>query len=198
MIESIASVITNFLIKREVVNQDEKDIYKYGYEILISSIIGILLVLILGLITNSLIVSMIFIAVFCSLRFKCGGYHADSYVACNLVFTTVFIIVLLIEKFSEKVLISSAILFMIYLMGFLVMYMYAPVENRNKPLDEDEKKKGRRESYILYIVWSVIAGILYKYNYNIMVTLTATILMVVVLMLAGVAKERKFRYAEKG
>lgn len=198
MIEYIAGRISNYLIKREVVSREEKDVYEYGFQILLSTILGILIVLILGLAANSLITSLIFIAVFCSLRFKCGGYHANSYLTCNIVFTMVFMIVLLVEKFSEKVLISPAILFMIYLLGFFVMYMYAPVENVNKPLDEDEKRKGKRESYILYAMWSAVGLILYIYNYNAMVTLTATIFMVVILMLAGIAKERKFKYAENG
>ena len=121
MIEIAAGLVTNYLVKREVVNQDEKDVYKYGFEILFSTILGICIVLILGLTAGSLMTSLIFIAVFCSLRIKCGGYHADSYLSCNVVFTTVFLIVLMVEKFSEKVLVSPPILFMVYLLGFLVI-----------------------------------------------------------------------------
>jgi accessory gene regulator protein AgrB len=87
---------------------------------------------------------------------------------------------------------------MIYLLGVIVVHMYAPVENVNKPLDMEEKKKGRKESHILYVIWSVVGFVLYTYNYSAMVALTATVLMVIILMLAGVAKERKFKYAEKG
>ena len=198
MIEIAAGLVTNYLVKREVVNQDEKDVYKYGFEILFSTILGICIVLILGLTAGSLMTSLIFIAVFCSLRIKCGGYHADSYLSCNVVFTTVFLIVLMVEKFSEKVLVSPPILFMVYLLGFLVIYIYAPVENVNKPLDMEEKKKGRKESHILYALWSVIGLVLYTYNYSAIVALTATVMMVIILMLAGIAKERKFKYAEKG
>ena len=44
----------------------------------------------------------------------------------------------------------------------------------------------------------LVGFVLYTYNYSAMVALTATVLMVIILMLAGVAKERKFKYAEKG
>ncbi len=198
MIEIAAGLVTNYLVRREVVNQDEKDVYKYGFEILFSTILGICIVLILGLTAGSLMTSLIFITVFSSLRFKCGGYHADSYLSCNVVYTIVFMIVLMIEKFSEKVLVSPPVLVMIYLLGVIVVHMYAPVENVNKPLDMEEKKKGRKESHILYVIWAVVGFVLYTYNYSAMVALTATVLMVIILMLAGVAKERKFKYAEKG
>ena len=196
MIESIASIITNFLIKRDVVTQKDKDIYKYGFEILLSSIIGILLVLVFGMAAGSLITSLIFILVFCSLRFKCGGYHANSYISCNIVFVTVFMVVLLIEKFSENVAISPPTFILIFLLGLFVMYKYAPVENVNKPLDEDEKKSGKRQSFVLYIVWWVVGVVLYKIAYSVMVALAASLLMVIILMLVGFVKERKIKYAE--
>jgi hypothetical protein len=43
MIELIAKRLTGYLVSKDIIEKEEIDVYKYGYEILTSSLLGVLL-----------------------------------------------------------------------------------------------------------------------------------------------------------
>ena len=49
MFKSYASKITSFLIENKEINQDDYEVYKYGFEVLIAFIVNIAIVLSIGL-----------------------------------------------------------------------------------------------------------------------------------------------------
>ena len=54
MIHRISKQIANFLLFNNVINKDEIDVYIYGYEVMISSLIDFMIVLIAGILSNEL------------------------------------------------------------------------------------------------------------------------------------------------
>lgn len=91
MINELSNIITLRLQKVGVI-QDKFEIYKYGFELLISSLIGISLILIIGLLSNTFSDSLVFLVCFIILRQCTGGYHSKSYLSCNLSFISVYLI----------------------------------------------------------------------------------------------------------
>lgn len=79
MIDLLSSKISSKFVEHKIITEDMVDIYKYGVEITISSIIGFILILIIGLIFKSLMQALIFYIIFIILRSFTGGYHASSY-----------------------------------------------------------------------------------------------------------------------
>lgn len=83
MINRLSTLISDQFVKHNIIPKDAKDVYTYGVEITISSIIGFLITLAIGLLFDSLINAMIFYVIFISLRSMTGGYHAKTYLKCN-------------------------------------------------------------------------------------------------------------------
>ena len=54
MIHSVALVIADFFVSKDVITEEEKEVCAYGMELIISGIISIALVLIIGLINSGI------------------------------------------------------------------------------------------------------------------------------------------------
>lgn len=99
MFKSYASKITSFLIENKEINQDDYEVYKYGFEVLIAFIVNIAIVLSIGLLFNKIFYSIAFLICYCPIRQFAGGYHANNYTKCLLIFILIFI--LTINTFIE-------------------------------------------------------------------------------------------------
>ena len=101
----LVSIILNFMIKNNVISKDTEEIefYRYGIEITLSSLINIALISIIGIVTNYTFESTMFLAVFIIMRSFTGGYHANTYIKCNLVTSISFVILLLIFKIIRHI-----------------------------------------------------------------------------------------------
>lgn len=103
MITSLAQRIANFLFKNNAIDEKKIDIYIYGFEIIISSCINIIIATILGILFSQLIECLIFLLSFIFLRKYCGGYHANTYSKCNIIFTIITASVMLVSSMSISV-----------------------------------------------------------------------------------------------
>lgn len=54
MIHSVALIIADFFVSKDVITEEEKEVCAYGMELIISGIISIALVLIIGLINSGI------------------------------------------------------------------------------------------------------------------------------------------------
>ncbi len=86
MIKKLSTLISNQFVKRNIISEDAQDVYTYGVEITISSLIGFILVTTIGIIFKSLMQAIIFYVIFVALRSITGGYHASTYLKCNTIF----------------------------------------------------------------------------------------------------------------
>lgn len=98
MINYISKMITNFFLQQESISEDEKEIYQYGVEITISSILNILFVLLLSILFRSLLSGIVFLMCFIYVRRYTGGYHAETYFRCNSALCITYIVVFLISR----------------------------------------------------------------------------------------------------
>ena len=55
MITSISKKLASYLCRKNIIDKDKKEIYQYGYEVLISGLIGFAIVIILGILMNRFI-----------------------------------------------------------------------------------------------------------------------------------------------
>lgn len=153
----INRTLTNHLIAKNIVPKEDKEIYDYGFEMLFSTLMGYTIVLVTSLLMNSFFEGMIFLISFVLLRNYSGGYHADTHIKCNLFLFLSALFVL----FMSKVAIPYIYLIMIYVLLWHMIIMYAPIENKNKPLSENERKKYKRISVVLALIFGIISIILY-------------------------------------
>lgn len=194
MVRLLSSRLADFLIENKIVEAEDKEIYIYGYEILISSAIGVALVLILGFLFNLVIETVIFLAEFILIRQSCGGYHANSYLKCILSFLSVFVLVILALNIF-LVHYSYLIWIVLSAMCMSVMMELSPIENINKPLTQKTKSRNRKISIVLSAVVIIAAAILLgldaRKSLLIMLTLTAICLLMMYERLKGGANDEE-------
>lgn len=89
MINKIANCIADFVCDKKMheKNDYERAILVYGYEIILSSALSFAAVIVFGVAFCKLFEAIIFFLTFYFIRRRTGGYHADTYFKCNLIFS---------------------------------------------------------------------------------------------------------------
>ena len=64
MIALCAEYIVGFLCKNDIITDEEKNIYQYGFEIGISNLVNVFIAIMLGLLFSQLVSILIFLCVF--------------------------------------------------------------------------------------------------------------------------------------
>ncbi|MDO5558383.1 MAG: accessory gene regulator B family protein [Oscillospiraceae bacterium] len=180
MINLLTQHLLSFLKANINTTEDDIEVYKYGIEITISSLLNIIIILILSLIFNNVISGLCFLFCFILLRQFTGGYHAESYFKCNLALAISYLCVLFISNFIAKLPLSFVEGLLI--IGLIVVIIFSPVNNKHKPLTEQKKSVCKRVSIIIYSSLTVVSIVLksLRIYYGAVIALT---LLVVALMI---------------
>ncbi len=184
MISWIANYWVRFLLGRGLIEDDKMEIYQYGFELLLSSLITFAIVVFLGAIFKCLFAALLYFLLFACMRLICGGYHARHYWSCNLIFTVVTASLLLLFKYLPM---EGYAPFHYTSLAFsvLVVFAYAPVENENKPLNEGQKVFFRIISRITVVLIVLLSCLIYIMHNSYSKLIDLTLLVVAVSILIG-------------
>lgn len=92
MIHTIAQKTADIFCRQNVADEEKKEIYIYGIELLVSSLIGAVLILGISIGIGKIWSGVVFLSVFILVRQYTGGYHADTYVRCNAAFVLTYLL----------------------------------------------------------------------------------------------------------
>lgn len=170
MITGLAKIATDFFLKYGVIDSEDSEIYQYGNEIIISSILDLIIVFVMGVIFSALTNSLLFFATFLLLRSFSGGYHADSYWKCKIIFIINLALMLFLLANVDRL---YQINFMVLVLFFsiLIVWKLAPIENEGKPLSEEDIRINSKRSKIISIILSIIIVTTYVFNRNVSLSL---------------------------
>lgn len=185
MIHNLSEIITNFLVSKKVINENESEIYIYGYETFFSGVIDLIITLILGILFRRLIASIVFFVMFVSVRMYTGGYHADSYLKCKMIFIGIVMSVLGISYIKFPL----YTVFLIISLFLITIYRLCPIENPNKPLSEQQKRKYRKIGLLYSILWSIAAIITYFNITHISMAIVSSEFIISLLMFIGMLRK---------
>jgi accessory gene regulator B len=190
MIKYLSENITEYFFVNKIINNEEKEIYIYGLQLIFSTIIGITIILTLGLVLSRIEETVVFLFAFISIRMYSGGYHANTYLKCNLILIIIFSIFTLTVTFTPQSYINIVSIALI-LSTIYIILKYAPVENHNKRMTSSQKRKNKKITIyllsIFYIIGIAIHSVEIRLFYSIIVTLfLVAILIITNLNLKGV------------
>lgn len=183
MSERLACMVTDFLLRKKVIEKKDSEIYHYGYDMLFSGILQSLFLFAVGWAFGKLDVTIVFIVVFITLRSCTGGYHADTRMGCIVTTLFVYFFVLCectkgIFLFKEPV--SIILLIVFYGISFM---RYAPIEHKGKPLSKEQEVQNKKNGGVLSAIYSIIAILLYNKTIGISISIVITMVCVAVLMI---------------
>lgn len=156
MIQKLSSVCAKNIISLGKVHNINEAVLRYGCELILTSIIGLLIMVGLSMLIGYPLAWVFFVMGFAPLRTTAGGYHADSHIRCYTVTSVMFLMgVLTVYEIRWSHFTYLAVsLFTAIMVGFL-----APVEAMNKPLSAKRYRLNRNRSLILIFINCVIAVI---------------------------------------
>lgn len=188
-------IITDFLYNQGAIKDEEKEIYLYGFECFILSFFQTVILLTIGVITNSIIETIVFVFVFALVRRYAGGYHAETQIAC-----TVWTSVMLIGTISfHKLVQIEQMKYLMYLMmvfNIIIILLYAPIKNERKPINQIQIGENRRKAIICSVILTVLALLLSKLFSDITIDIVLSQFMVAVMMIISVLRREEDEYEE--
>lgn len=153
MFKSLSYKITDVLVNNGIIEIDDFEIYRYGFETLIYFIVNISVALLIGIIFDRFIHTIVFLSCYCTLRQFTGGYHAKNYTECTLTFAAIYLITIFVAN-NIDIVSYKYLSIVILIISMFIIYKLAPLEHRNKPLEEQDKKYYRK---IAMRILSVVA-----------------------------------------
>ena len=139
MIEKSAKYFTEKLVSKKLVRNEDRDIDQYGIEVLISMAINIMLLLVIGIITKTVLLSICHFLILATIRTLTGGYHASTYLKCEIVGCVTYItIVLCLEKVTQIFCVSNWLI-VCSLIGIITLINFG-VTNKRAVIDKELKR----------------------------------------------------------
>lgn len=158
----ISSFLTELIYRNKIIEEDNIQSCVYGIQITMANMINFAIAFSIGLLTKSLAEIALFYGIFVSLRFFCGGYHAESYGRCFFLFALTCLVYLAmlngILRYAGNLfwVLGTAIIFL----GICIL-VKAPIENTNRPFTLEERKLFRKRSMQLFLIWSIVGIVLW-------------------------------------
>ena len=138
MFTQFATYVTAWLSRTGVIQNDDIELYQYGFFILLTGFFHFIVTLVLGFFFNVFCESIVFYIMFTLLRSYAGGIHAKTECQC-LVLSDLAILICVVGIRILKS--SSNVLFTLFLLssGFGCILSLSPLDTEEKPLTAEER-----------------------------------------------------------
>lgn len=159
MIEKISRRVTDRLLQMEIIEESQCERVDYGMQYMISLAISILILVAIAVLSGGYVEVVGFIIGFSLLRSSGGGYHAGSYLMCQILSVIIITLNLMILQHGD---VSVLAVLLITLLNIMTVFMLSPVAHENRPFTDEEFNKFRMMSRLKVLLVSFIslAGIL--------------------------------------
>ena len=151
----IVKKFVGYWVDNNIIDEYDRDIYEYGFELLIFSLINVVAILATAFITNRIPESLALLAATIPIQSFGGGYHADTHLRCWLITLAVMAAgVMMAETLPFLWRTAAAV------PAAAALFFLAPVEHENAPFSASFAGKMRRVVRILCIVYLAAAYLL--------------------------------------
>lgn len=165
MYQAVAKRIVNFLVRKAIIEEEKKEIYTYGYEVVIAQSVYILLMILIACVCSSLVETILFFIGFYVYRSVAGGYHANTYLKCHIIFAlNQILFTIVLHSFLDDwryVFVAATCVAVI-----AITLICAPIDHPNKPFTSKEKQKFSKWSRSVGAVFVVLMVISILFDRN--------------------------------
>lgn len=186
MLSKLSERVTHSLIVKGQIEEEQRELYEYGFFMLISKVLYFTFSILIGIAFNRVIESAIFYVSYLLIRQYAGGYHAHTEARCVFLSTSSIVF----GVAAVRILTSAALGYFLIPIALanVVIAVFSPLDTPEKELDESEKKHFRLLSYIALVVLDLIFAItLYLRVKSVYIPLTVSLTLEALLMIFGKA-----------
>lgn len=163
MFSRISNNIAEQLIENGTIDSENREIYSYGVEQALVMLMNIITTLVIGFCFGMIWQSIIFMIIYLPLRSFAGGYHASTVLRCYIFGIILTITYLCINKYIPD---TDFVISIITVIAGIILFMLAPVETSNKPLDRTELSMYKKRTRIILLSDICIITILLAFDLN--------------------------------
>lgn len=153
--------ITDSFVSNGVIPYEDKDLYTYGLEQGTLMVLNIATTIIIGIVLRMVWQSILLTLVYIPLRTYAGGYHARTQFRCYILSIGTMSVTLLEIKLIPW---TSIICLMVAFCAGSTIFLLAPIEDSNKPLDQKEIVIYRKSARIILSILIEIALICWVFE----------------------------------
>lgn len=135
-----------------IVKNDDYDIYQYGFELIISLLTTILVIIFISFLTSTFLKTVLFLLGFFIVRIIGGGYHAKHHYSCFITTISMYIGFLIFLYLTTELSYLKWIISILCILSGLLLLAFSPVEHSDNPMTEYRKKHNRKLSIIFSFV----------------------------------------------
>jgi len=140
MLKALSDKTAKLLVKYGA-DPEMEDIYSYGIEGVISTLLILVFLIISGFILNKPLHMIVFILAWLPLRILVGGAHASSHWLCTIISVVLGTISVGLSIFWHIV--PFAVTVVLSLICYFIFFAMAPVVHKNHPISQRRYKKTR-------------------------------------------------------
>ena len=183
MFEAVVQEIVHNQIEAGSIDESDKEVYLYGYQMLIEFCINILVSVLIAFVFQAFVEVIIFTIAFLLIRGYVGGYHAKTSLGCFC--------------WSASILIGSVVMvkivsvqevwqwfFLLEIMAMPCVFKCSPIPTANKPITDNERinfKKKVKQIYILELIVELLLVLLGLREYALSILAVHVVLFVMVI-----------------
>jgi len=146
---SIADLTASFLVRKNIVQQKKQEIYAYGFELIIATILNGICVLVAALVMGVVPETVLMLVPFMLLRTNAGGFHAKSHAGCIVGFTLVYVFGVIAVKNIPG---HAAIPYISLIFSSMVVLFIGALAHQNRPVTDKEYKYFKRKARIISVI----------------------------------------------
>lgn len=183
--DKISNKITDYLCLRNFIPEKDREIYNYGFKLILSDIINFSIVILLGMLTNRVLDGIVFLITLCGIRRFSGGFHAKTFWLCRVLMILTFIVVLLITDLIYNFRQFFPYVIVVDILALIFIAIFSPIKHPNKKLSKKQVKTNKIKATLTAIILIVISAFLMTFKFKCGMTVSVTIMAVVFLMIIG-------------
>lgn len=163
MIKEISTKIVNFLLCKEIIVSEDVEIYQFGIEQVLTTLINILTTIILGVLFGKVFQAVMFLVAFMILRSYSGGFHASTTIGCYILSAISILAALSVLSFFN---IEKFNCIELMLLSGVMVFLLSPVDTFNKPLDDIEHIIYKKRAVVVWIIETFVSILFILFNFN--------------------------------
>lgn len=148
--------VADYFIQNDYAGREEHSRIVYGAEVLRTAVIQLAVVSTAGILFGDILLALFFFIGFGFTRTFAGGFHMDTLLKCTTITLGFLLISMFVSEYTYYFGEIHVINTLLIMVSLAVYFRFAPVENHNRSLSEDEKHKFRGQTLMVVIIMYVL------------------------------------------
>ena len=165
MLNKLSALLTDKMLQKGSITKEDRELYVYGFFMLLSHLLYLVLICIMGLILGCVPESLVFYVAFQFIRRYAGGYHAKTETRCEIMSFLSLAACIAVIRLSQSVRLALP-LFAASLVAAVCIAVFCPLDTPEKPLSKKERRYFRKISLVILLVITAVILVTYFLHFN--------------------------------